>query len=97
MKAKQRPTQCRQAETRMRSGLSNAGLGGVQFGIDIPSFVNCRDGSALLRRLSRCPAAWSALTRRLGDQGDDFTPITTTSQTRQCPFAYFKTLSSLRA
>ena len=34
-----------------------------------PCFVNWRDGCVLMQRLSRLPAAWSALTRRsLGDQ-----------------------------
>lgn len=40
----------------------------------------------------------SALTRRsLGDQGAPSPGDQSTSKTRQCPFAHFETLSSLRA
>jgi hypothetical protein len=53
-----------------------------------------RDGCALPQRLSRFPAAWSALTRRsLGDQGTPSVGNHSTSH-RQCRFAAFKSLRS---
>jgi hypothetical protein len=47
-----------------------------------------RDGCALPQRLSRFPAAWSALTRRsLGDRRNAFTWNWSTSQTHFHPLS----------
>ena len=77
------------AETREAfRPVERAGLRGVQFGT-IPMFSQIwRDGCALLQRLSRFQAAWSALTRRsLGDPGTSSPGDHSTSQTRWCRFA----------